>query len=249
MGISVVSVIHLNQEEIRIIKSTSLKNHRISMLFIAFHALAFIIMVDESTGCKRKCEDIISKDGYWKIPSGTISKSDNHRCCKPFKRFTITSGGLKVPDCKKKNEDRTTWRGKVEAYDMEAGIDRKELIRNWTFGECSNNEGSCLNARYDSCNITEIMGVQLATLDPDSIKAALIESLTLPIVDSMNCEELCNCLSCGHGHCSNQEYQNKCYGKGSGFICKCENSDSYPSFSSIVKDVLATGMACRQCET
>ena len=131
---------------------------------------------------------------------------------------------------------------------MEAGIDRKELKRNWTFGECSNNEESCLNARYDSSNITEIMGVQLTTLDPDSIKAALIESLTLPIVDSMNCEELCNCLSCGHGHCSNQEYQNKCYGKGSGFICKCENSDSYPSFSSIVKDVLATGMACRQCE-
>ena len=132
---------------------------------------------------------------------------------------------------------------------MEAGIDRKELIRNWTFGECSNNEESCLNARYDSSNITEIMGVQLATLDPDSIKAALIESLTLPIVDSMNCEELCNCLSCGHGHCSNQEYHNKCYGNGSGFICKCENSDSYPTFSSIVKEVLATGMACRQCET
>ena len=132
---------------------------------------------------------------------------------------------------------------------MEAGIDRKELKRNWTFGECSNNEESCLNARYDSSNITEIMGVQLTTLDPDSIKAALIESLTLPIVDSMNCEELCNCLSCGHGHCSNQEYHDKCYGNGSGFICKCENSDSYPSFSSIVKDVLATGMACRQCET
>ena len=108
--------------------------------------------------------------------------------------------------------------------------------RHWTFGECSNDEESCLNARYDSSNIT------------DSIGAALIESLSLPIVDSMNCEELCNCLSCGHGHCSNQEYHDKCYGNESGFICKCENSDSYPTFSSIVKDVLATGMACRQCE-
>ena len=123
---------------------------------------------------------------------------------------------------------------------MEAG--------HWTFGECSNDEESCLNARYDSSNITEIAGVQLAKLSPNSIEAALLESLTLPMVESMNCEELCNCLSCGHGHCSNPEYHEKCYGKESGFICKCENSDSYPSFTSIVKEILATGIACRQCE-
>ena len=80
------------------------------MLFIAFHALAFIVMVDESTGCgalHRKCEDIIDKDGYWKVRYGSLSNGDNIRCCK---RFT-SSGGR---DCKKKNEDRTTWRGKVE---------------------------------------------------------------------------------------------------------------------------------------
>merc|ERR1719370_323527 len=60
----------------------------------------------------------------------------------------------------------------------------------WTFGECSSDEESCLNAMYDSSNITEITGVQLGRLDPDSIEAALLESLTLPMVDSMNCEEL-----------------------------------------------------------
>ena len=123
---------------------------------------------------------------------------------------------------------------------MEAG--------HWTFGECSNDEESCLNVRYDSSNITEIAGVQLAKLSPNSIEAALLESLTLPMVESMNCEELCNCLSCGHGHCSNPEYHEKCSGKESGFICKCENSDSYPNTLSIVKEALATGMTCRQCE-
>jgi len=172
------------------------------MLFIAFHALVFIIMVGESLGCKNKTPQS-------KYPQYDKSKQYGNR-------------------------------GKREAGGMEGG--------HWTFGECSNDEESCLNARYDSSNITEITGVQLATLNPDSIEAALLESLTLPMVDSMNCEELCNCLSCGHGHCSNQEYHDKCYGNGSGFICKCENTDSYPNFNSIVKDVLATGMACRQCK-
>ena len=86
------------------------------MLFIAFHALAFIIMVDESAGCvsRRKCEDIIDKDGYWKVKYHTISIMDEIRCCKPFKRYTVSSDGYLEPDCRKKNEDRTTWRGKVE---------------------------------------------------------------------------------------------------------------------------------------
>jgi len=219
------------------------------MLFIAFHALAFIIMVDESTGClkARKCEDILDEDGYWKVEHYTLSKTEESLCCKgsggsyPRSKQYISS----VEDCKKKKgllwrSERTTWRGKVEANDIEAG--------HWTFGKCSNDEESCLNARFDSSNITEIMGVQLARLDPDSIAATFIKSLTFPNEDSMNCEELCNCFSCGHGHCSDQENHDKCYGNGSGFICKCENSDSYPSFRSIIKEVLATGMACRQCK-
>jgi len=206
------------------------------MLFIAFHALAFIIMVDESTGCyHRNCEDIMDEDGYWKADVDYWKLSPQEMsCCKS------AYGDHEVRGCHRKNEDRTAWRGKVEADDIEAG--------HWTFGECSNDEESCLNARFDFSNITEIMGVQLARLAPDSIAAALIESLTFPNVDSMNCEELCNCFSCGHGHCSDQENHDKCYGNGSGFICKCENSDSYPSFRSIIKEVLATGMACRQCK-
>jgi len=214
------------------------------MLFIAFHALAFIIMVDESTGCfRRECKDIIDEDGFWTVEEYTLSQDEENVCCKPFAKKLNRykkSGEWLLPDCTRPNEDRTIWRGKEEADDIEAG--------HWTFGECSNDEESCLNGRFDSSNITEIMGVQLSRLDPDSIAAALIESLTFPNVDSMNCEELCNCFSCGQGHCSDQENHDKCYGNGAGFICKCENSDSYPSFRSIIKEVLATGMACRQCK-
>ena len=88
------------------------------MLFIAFHALAFIIMVNESTGCfkycgsfiMRKCEDMLDEDGFWKVDHSSLSLEDRQRYCK---KYTV-SGGRRVEDCKRKNEDRTTWRGKVE---------------------------------------------------------------------------------------------------------------------------------------
>merc|ERR1712061_242852 len=75
----------------------------------------------------------------------------------------------------------------------------------WTFGICSKDEETCMEERYDGNNITEITGIQLATMHPGSFDFALLESLAFPSVESMNCEELCNCLSCGHGHCSDQE--------------------------------------------
>ena len=70
----------------------------------------------------------------------------------------------------------------------------------WTFGVCSKDEETCLEERYDGNNITEITGIQLATMHPGSFDFALLESLAFPNVESMNCEELCNCVSCGHGH-------------------------------------------------
>ena len=84
------------------------------MLFIAFHALAFIIMVDESTGCfRRECKDIIDEDGFWTVEEHTLSNNEKSVCCKPFNRWK-KSGGWLVVDCTRKNEDRTTWRGKEE---------------------------------------------------------------------------------------------------------------------------------------
>ena len=118
----------------------------------------------------------------------------------------------------------------------------------WTFGVCSEDEDTCLEQQYNLWNITEISGIQMAKIRPGSIDFALLKSLIFPKVGSMNCEELCNCLSCGHGHCSDQEDQDKCTVNKSGFICRCSNSPSYPSSRVILMDMLSTGNACRQCK-
>ena len=114
---------------------------------------------------------------------------------------------------------------------------------------CSKDEETCLKERYDLTNITEITGVQLATMHFGSFDYALLESLTFPSVGSMSCEEICNCLSCGHGHCSDQDDQDKYPGNENGFICRCSNSPSYPHFNTILKDMFSTGNACRQCQS
>ena len=118
----------------------------------------------------------------------------------------------------------------------------------WTFEACSEEEQTCLDERYDINNITEIAGVQLATIQPGTFDFALLESLMFPAVERMNCEELCNCLSCGHGHCFDNDDQDKCPGNSSGFICRCSSSEGYPTFKSVLRDILMTGMACRQCD-
>ena len=117
----------------------------------------------------------------------------------------------------------------------------------WTFGMCSKDEETCLKERYDLSNITEITGVNLATMHFGSFDYALLETLTFPSVESMSCEEICNCLSCGHGHCSDQDNQDKYPGNENGFICRCSNSPLYPHFDSILRDMFSTGNACRQC--
>ena len=93
-----------------------------------------------------------------------------------------------------------------------------------------------------------MIGIQLRTMRPGSLEFALHESLTYPSVETMNCEELCNCLSCGHGQCSDNENQDKCPGSTSGFICRCSNSKAFPAHNTIVQDMITTGLACRQCE-
>ena len=118
----------------------------------------------------------------------------------------------------------------------------------WTFGVCSKDSESCLKKRYNSNNITEIAGTKLATLDPDIFDSALFDTLTFPKVESMNCDEICDCLSCAPGLC--EEDKEKCPGNNRGFICKCGNSEAYPnsSINTIVKDMLSNGMTCRKCD-
>ena len=97
-------------------------------------------------------------------------------------------------------------------------------------------------------NITQIAGTQMAEMHLGSIDFALLRSLTYPAVESMNCDELCNCLSCGQGICSDQEDQDKCPLNKSGFICRCSNSPLYPNSKAILMDMLVTENACRQCD-
>ena len=117
----------------------------------------------------------------------------------------------------------------------------------WAFGVCSKDEETCLSEVYNGRNITQITDVQLATMHPGNFNFALLESLEFPSVKSMNCEELCKCLSCGHGYCSDKKDQDKCPGKEAGFICRCSNSPSYPNFNAILRNMLTTGMVCRKC--
>ena len=95
-------------------------------------------------------------------------------------------------------------------------------------------------------NLTEIAGINLNNIHPGTFDAVFIRSLTLP-KDPLNCEELCKCLSCGHGKCENNKDQDKCPKGTQGFICRCSNSKAYPTFKQIIEDMLKTNMACRTC--
>ena len=118
----------------------------------------------------------------------------------------------------------------------------------WTIGVCFESEQACLNESYDRNNITEIAGIQLSTMRPGSLEFALLDSLTFPSVETMNCEELCYCLSCGHGQCSDNIDRNQCLGNTSAFICRCSNSEAFPHYNFILRDMVTTGLVCRQCE-
>ena len=119
----------------------------------------------------------------------------------------------------------------------------------WTVGVCAQDESSCLDERYTMDNITEIVGVQLETLHPGSFDLAILHSLEYPSSEPMNCHELCHCLTCGEGICSDKEDQEKCQDQENtnGFICRCMNSAKFLQFGDVTRDMLATGMACRTC--
>ena len=120
----------------------------------------------------------------------------------------------------------------------------------FTIGKCFNNEDACLKERYDLSNVTEIAGIQLDQFQFDGAdwNSDLLRYLRFQNIETMNCEDLCNCLSCGMAHCSDQKNQDNCPGNESGYICRCATSPSYPSFNVISKDMLLNGLVCRQCD-
>ena len=89
-------------------------------------------------------------------------------------------------------------------------------------------------------------GTKMARLYQNSFDSTVLDSLTFPRVESMDCDELCNCLSCAPGQCEVDKDQ--CPGNDRAFICKCGQSDLYPSINTIVKDMLITGLTCRKCD-
>ena len=132
-------------------------------------------------------------------------------------------------------------------------IDKKMIPReethevHWTFGVCSQEQQACQDKRYDMYNVTEISGAPLASLFPVPPALGFIEGLKFPDgAQSMNCEEICNCLSCGHGVCSNTDDQSNCPGNSSGFICGCSKNEGLPVVD-ILADMKKTGNVCRQC--
>ena len=79
-----------------------------------------------------------------------------------------------------------------------------------------------------------------------SLDFALLTSLTFPSIESMNVEELCNCFSCEHRHCSDNLDEDKCPETHPYLFIQIPNFN-VPSFNSIVGDLMRTRLACRQC--
>ena len=90
----------------------------------------------------------------------------------------------------------------------------------WTLGVYSRDIETCPEERFDGSKITEPEGKRLAAINPGSFGFSLVQSLNSPSVESMNCEEFCNCLSWSHGYHSYHEDQHKGPGGESRLMCR-----------------------------
>ena len=120
----------------------------------------------------------------------------------------------------------------------------------WTFGNCMPDKSSCQRLKYSIYNLTEIAGVELKNIKFGSVDHTLLSSLTYPN-RTLDCEKLCNCLSCSSGKCDDNVDQaicSKASGRyANGYLCKCLKSDVFPTFREIMMDMLQTNQACRSC--
>ena len=118
---------------------------------------------------------------------------------------------------------------------------------NLTVGRCFKEEEKCLGVTNDMRNITEVAGTRLDKIDPHSGNEVFLSLLKYPNEISMNCQELCQCLNCGDGYCSEKQDQDRCLPERNGFICECEKSFQFPRFRDIMKDMMINQNACRAC--
>ena len=116
-----------------------------------------------------------------------------------------------------------------------------------TVGRCFKEEEKCLGMTYNMRNITEITNTRLAKIAPHSWNEEFLSSLKYPNEIAMNCQEVCECLNCGNGYCSEKQDQDRCLPEENGFICECEISFRFPTFKDIMKDMLINQNACRSC--
>ena len=116
-----------------------------------------------------------------------------------------------------------------------------------TVGRCFQEEEKCLGVTYNTRNITEVAGTRLDRIVQHSWNDDFLNSLKYPNETSMNCQELCECLNCGYGYCSEKQDQDRCLSEKKGFICECEPSIQFPTFKDIMTDMMKNQKACRAC--
>jgi hypothetical protein len=133
----------------------------------------------------------------------------------------------------------------AESIDVTAEEDTE-----WTFGDCMPNKSSCQRLQYGIYNLTEALGTKLENIKFGSVDHTILSSIIYPN-GTMDCKQLCNCLSCSSGQCDDNVDQATCSEtRGSHanvYLCKCSKSDVYPTFREIMMDMLKTNQACRTC--
>ena len=110
----------------------------------------------------------------------------------------------------------------------------------WTVGQCWQSNRQCRSNKYTIEDVFQIFGEPLTEKD----FFFSFFDVKLPR-NAKDCNQLCKCLTCGTGSCS-QDSQ-KCSNGGS--ICTCNPSNDYPFFEAIATDMMATSNACRRCDS
>ena len=118
----------------------------------------------------------------------------------------------------------------------------------WRFGPCISDQATCESQKYNLGNVTEIAGIELANMNEDNFDTLLLAELAFPSdADSMNCEQMCKCVTCAGGSCVIIGDTNRCPNNEAQHICQCNYSDRFTTFHEVVVDMVITDNACREC--
>ena len=96
-------------------------------------------------------------------------------------------------------------------------------------------------------NLTEVGGIELNSVKEGGFESNFLMDLEYPHVSTMNCDELCECVACGHGNCASLGGDLVCAHNSNGHVCKCSYSAQFSTLQEVIADMATTGMACRSC--